>query len=202
MAWVGTWAQKLSLASLAGEGGVGGWILTCFTSFPDAAPKGEAGEGPPAAEKDPGPPDPQKDPGPPDPEKDASPPNPEKELGPPEPKKEPDSLHSTKDTEVPAPEKGDGVLAQPSTSSQGPEGEGSLQGEPAQGSAGQPAALPEETATAEASVKEPEAEQGTPGSQDPGEATVHKKVAEGQAVSKKGTPAFLHSPSCPAAISR
>ena len=89
-----------------------------------------------------------------------------------------------------------------SASSQGPEGEGGLQGEPAEGSAGQPAALPQETATAEASVKKPEAEQGTPGSQDPGEAKEQKKVAEGQAPSKKGSPAFLHSPSCPAAISR
>ena len=85
---------------------------------------------------------------------------------------------------------------------QGPEGEGGLQGEPAEGSAGQPAALPQETATAEASVKKPEAEQGTPGSQDPGEAKEQKKVAEGQAPSKKGSPAFMHSPSCPAAISR
>lgn len=174
----------------------------CFTSFADAAPKGAAGEGPPAAEKDPGPPDPQKDPGPPDPEKDAGPPNPEKELGPPDPKKEPDPLNSTKDTEAPAPEKGDGASAQPSTTSQGPEGEGGLQGEPAEGSAGQLAALPQETATAKADVKKPEAEQETPGSQDPGEGNLHKKVAEGQAASKKGTPAFLHSPSCPAAISR
>uniref|UniRef100_A0A8C0AEI1 Myosin light chain kinase 2, skeletal/cardiac muscle n=1 Tax=Bos mutus grunniens TaxID=30521 RepID=A0A8C0AEI1_BOSMU len=147
------------------------------SSSTDTAPKAAAGEGPPAAEKDPGPLDPQKDPGPPDP---------------------PDS---TKDTEAPAPEKGDGASAQPSASSQGPEGEGGLQGEPAEGSAGQPAALPQETATAEASVKKPEAEQGTPGSQDPGEAKEQKKVAEGQAPSKKGSPAFLHSPSCPAAIS-
>nr|XP_005887972.1 PREDICTED: myosin light chain kinase 2, skeletal/cardiac muscle isoform X2 [Bos mutus] len=146
------------------------------SSSTDTAPKAAAGEGPPAAEKDPGPLDPQKDPGPPDPEKDA-------------------------DTEAPAPEKGDGASAQPSASSQGPEGEGGLQGEPAEGSAGQPAALPQETATAEASVKKPEAEQGTPGSQDPGEAKEQKKVAEGQAPSKKGSPAFLHSPSCPAAIS-
>ena len=174
----------------------------CFTSFADAAPKGAAGEGPPAAEKDPGPPDPQKDPGPPDPEKDAGPPNPEKELGPPDPKKEPDPLNSTKDTEAPAPEKGDGASAQASTTSQGPEGEGGLQGEPAEGSAGQLAALPQETATTKADVKKPEAEQKTPGSQDPGEGNLHKKVAEGQAASKKGAPAFLHSPSCPAAISR
>lgn len=86
-------------------------------------------------------------------EKDAGPPNPEKELGPPDPKRRPDPLNSTKDTEAPAPEKGDGASAQPSTTSQGPEGEGGLQGEPAEGSAGQLAALPQETATAKADVK-------------------------------------------------
>lgn len=47
MAWVGTWAQNLSLASLAG-GGRGRRVDPdwCFTSFADAAPKGAAGEGP------------------------------------------------------------------------------------------------------------------------------------------------------------
>uniref|UniRef100_A0A8D1NQS0 Protein kinase domain-containing protein n=1 Tax=Sus scrofa TaxID=9823 RepID=A0A8D1NQS0_PIG len=158
-------------------------------------------EGPPAAEKDPAPPDPETDPGPPDSEKAPDLPKPEKEHGPPEPEKEPDQLTLKKDAEALAPEKGDGASAQASSSGQGPEGEGSLGGGAAEGSAGQPAALPQETATAEASVKKPEAEQGTPGSQDPGESKVHKKAAEGQAAARRGSPAFLHSPSCPAAIS-
>ncbi|XP_057559853.1 myosin light chain kinase 2, skeletal/cardiac muscle isoform X2 [Hippopotamus amphibius kiboko] len=167
----------------------------------DKAPKDAAGEGPSAAEKDPGPPDPEKDPDPPNPEKELGPPNPEKELGPPDPEKEPDPLTLKKDAEAPAPEKGDGALAQSSASSQGPKGEADLGGGPAEGSAGQPAALPQETATADASVKKPEAEQGTPGSQDLGGPKVHKKAAEGQAAARRGSPAFLHSPSCPAAIS-
>uniref|UniRef100_A0A8D0PUG0 Myosin light chain kinase 2, skeletal/cardiac muscle n=1 Tax=Sus scrofa TaxID=9823 RepID=A0A8D0PUG0_PIG len=158
-------------------------------------------EGPPAAEKDPAPPDPETDPGPPDSEKAPDLPKPEKEHGPPEPEKEPDQLTLKKDAEALAPEKGDGASAQASSSGQGPEGEGSLGGGAAEGSAGQPAALPQETATAEASVKKPEAEQGTPGSQDPGESKVPKKAAEGQAAARRGSPAFLHSPSCPAAIS-
>nr|XP_031289867.1 myosin light chain kinase 2, skeletal/cardiac muscle isoform X1 [Camelus dromedarius]XP_031289868.1 myosin light chain kinase 2, skeletal/cardiac muscle isoform X1 [Camelus dromedarius] len=186
----------------------------------DKAPKGAAGEGPLAAEKDPGPPDPEKDPGPLDPQKELGPPNPEKELGPsnpekklgppdpekdpgpPDPEREPVPLTLKTDAEVPAPEKGDGALAPPSSGSQGPEGEGNLGGGPAEGSAGQPAALPQETATAKASVKKPDAEQGAPGSQDPGEPKAHKKVAEGQSAARRGSPAFLHSPSCPAALSR
>ncbi|KAJ8794317.1 hypothetical protein J1605_003274 [Eschrichtius robustus] len=158
----------------------------------DKAPKGAADEGPPAAEKDPGPPDPEKDP---------DPPNPEKEIGPPDPKEEPHLLTLKKDAEALAAEKGGGTLAQPSTSSQDPKGEGHLGGGPAEGSAGQPAALPQETATAEVSVKKPEAKQGTPGSQDIGEPKLQKNAAEGQAATKRSPPAFLHSPSCPAAIS-
>nr|XP_030686451.1 LOW QUALITY PROTEIN: myosin light chain kinase 2, skeletal/cardiac muscle [Globicephala melas] len=158
----------------------------------DKAPKGAAGEGPPAAEKDPDPPNPEKELGPPDPEK---------EIGPPDPKEEPHPPTMKKDAEAPAPEKGDSALAQPSTSSQDPKGEGHGVGGPAEGSAGQPAALPQETATAEVSVKKPETKQGTPGSQDLGEPKLHKKAAEGQAAARRGSPAFLHSPSCPAAIS-
>lgn len=165
----------------------------CFTSFADKAPKGAAGEGPPAAEKDPDPLNPEKELGPLDPEK---------EIGPPDPKEEPHPPTMKKDAEAPAPEKGGSALAQPSTSSQDPKGEGHLGGGPAEGSAGQPAALPQETATAEVSVKKPEAKQGTPGSQDLGEPKLHKKAAEGQAAARRGSPAFLHSPSCPAAISR
>uniref|UniRef100_A0A8C3WBM6 Myosin light chain kinase 2, skeletal/cardiac muscle n=1 Tax=Catagonus wagneri TaxID=51154 RepID=A0A8C3WBM6_9CETA len=124
-----------------------------------------------------------------------------KECGPPDPEKEPDQPTLKKDAEALAPEKGDGASAQASSSGQGPEGEGNLGGGPAEGSAGQPAALPQETATAKASVKKPEAEQGSPRSRDPGESKVHKTAAEGQAAARRGSPAFLHSPSCPAAIS-
>nr|XP_012310646.1 myosin light chain kinase 2, skeletal/cardiac muscle [Aotus nancymaae] len=140
----------------------------------DKAPKGPASEEPLAARKDPGPPDPKKPPGPPTLKKDAK---------------------------APAPEKGGGTLAQPSASSQGPEGEGDRGGGPTEGSAGLPAALPQQTATAEANVKKPKAEQGASGSQDPGEPRVGKKAAEGQAAARRGSPAFLHSPSCPAIIS-
>uniref|UniRef100_A0A8D2ANX4 Myosin light chain kinase 2, skeletal/cardiac muscle n=1 Tax=Sciurus vulgaris TaxID=55149 RepID=A0A8D2ANX4_SCIVU len=139
----------------------------------DKAPTGAAGEGPPAAEKDPGPPDPKKDPAPSTPKE---------------------------DTKAPAPEKAGGVPAQPSPSSQGPQGEGDGGGGPAEGSAGQPAALPQQTATAEAGVKKPSAEQGPSGSQGPGEPKTGKKAAEGQAAARKGSPAFLHSPSCPAIL--
>ncbi|KAM5218595.1 LOW QUALITY PROTEIN: myosin light chain kinase 2, skeletal/cardiac muscle [Hipposideros larvatus] len=184
------------------------------------APKGAIGEGPPAAEKDPGPPDPKKDPGPPEPEKEPGPPEPKKDPGPPDPKKEPgppkpkeknlappDSKKESrpptlkKGAKVPAPEKGDGALAQPSTSSQGPEGESDLGEGPAEGSAGQQAALPQETATAEASFKEPNAEQRASGSQELGEPKAQKKAAEGQEEARRGSPAFMHSPSCPAVIS-
>uniref|UniRef100_A0A667HJL8 Myosin light chain kinase 2, skeletal/cardiac muscle n=2 Tax=Lynx TaxID=13124 RepID=A0A667HJL8_LYNCA len=177
----------------------------------DKAPKGTAGEGPPATEKEPGPPDPKKGPGPPDgkkepgpsnPKEETSPPDAKKKPGPPDPKKEPVPPTLKKDAKADALEKGDGSPAQPSTSSQGPEGEGDLGGGPAEGSAGQAAALPQQTATAEASVKKPKAKQETSGSQGPGEPKVHKKAAEGQAGARRGSPAFLHSPSCPAIISR
>nr|XP_054397746.1 myosin light chain kinase 2, skeletal/cardiac muscle isoform X3 [Pongo abelii] len=140
----------------------------------DKAPKGPAGERPLGAGKDPGPPDPKKAPGPPTLKKDAK---------------------------APASEKGVGTLAQPSTSSQGPKGEGDRGGGPAEGSAGPPAALPQQTATPETSVKKPKAEQGASGSQDPEKPRVGKKAAEGQAAARRGSPAFLHSPSCPAIIS-
>ncbi|XP_037377097.1 myosin light chain kinase 2, skeletal/cardiac muscle [Talpa occidentalis] len=149
----------------------------------DKSSKGAAGEGPLAAEKDLGPPDPKK-------ETESS-----------NKKKEPDSAPLKKDARGPGPEKGDSALAQPSTSSQDPEGAGGLGGGPAEGSAGQPAALPQQTATAEASVKRPPAEQGPSGSQDPREPKVHRMEAKGQEAARRGSPAFLHSPSCPAIIS-
>ncbi|XP_039093717.1 myosin light chain kinase 2, skeletal/cardiac muscle [Hyaena hyaena] len=141
----------------------------------DEAPKGIAGEGPPAAEKEPGPPDPKKGPDPPTLKEDAR----------------ADAL-----------KKGDDALAQPSAGSGGPEGEGDLGGGPAEGGAGQPADLPQQTVTAEASVKNPSAKQETSGSQGPGEPKGHKKATEGQAGARRSSPAFLHSPSCPAIISR
>ncbi|XP_036100727.1 myosin light chain kinase 2, skeletal/cardiac muscle [Molossus molossus] len=174
------------------------------SSSTDKAPKSEAGEGAQAAEKDPGPPDPNKDtePGPPEPNKEPGPPDPKKEPGPPDPKKESGSPTLKKGAKAPAPEKGDGALAQPSTSSQDLEGEGDLGGRPAEGSAGQPAALPQQTQTAEASVKKPnDDDQKASGSQDPGEPKERKKAAEGQEAARRGSLAFLHSPSCPAVIS-
>uniref|UniRef100_A0A452SE02 Myosin light chain kinase 2, skeletal/cardiac muscle n=1 Tax=Ursus americanus TaxID=9643 RepID=A0A452SE02_URSAM len=159
----------------------------------DKAPKGPAGEGPPAAGKESGPPDPKKGPRPPDGKK---------EPGTPDGKKEPDPPTLKKDDKAAALKKEDGALAQPSTSSQAPEGEGHSGGGPAEGSAGQPAALPQQTATAEASVEKPDAKQEASGSQGPGEPRVHKKAAEGQAGGRRASPAFLHSPSCPAVISR
>nr|XP_003411686.1 LOW QUALITY PROTEIN: myosin light chain kinase 2, skeletal/cardiac muscle [Loxodonta africana] len=149
----------------------------------DKAPKSAADKGPPAAEKEPGPPDPKKNPSSPDPEKEPDPPN------------------LKKDDKATTSEKGDGALVQPSTSSQDPEGEWGLGGGPAEGSAGQLADLPQPTATTETSAKKPMAEQGTSGSQDPGEPKVAKKAAENLASVRRGSPAFLHSPSCPASIS-
>ncbi|CAD7669517.1 unnamed protein product [Nyctereutes procyonoides] len=178
----------------------------------DKAPNGTAGEGPLATEKESGPPDPKKGPGPPDgkkepgpsdPKEEPGPPDAKKEPGTPQPKKEPDPPTVQKDAKVAALKKEDGALAQPSTSSQGPEGKGDMGGGPAEGGVGQPAALPQETATAEASVKKPSAKQEeTSGSQGPPEPKAHKKAAEGQAGVRRGSPAFLHSPSCPAIISR
>ncbi|KAM5177354.1 myosin light chain kinase 2, skeletal/cardiac muscle isoform 1-T1 [Callospermophilus lateralis] len=140
----------------------------------EEAPTGAAGEGPPAAEKDPGPPDPKKD---------------------------PDPCPPKGDTKALTPEKGDGAPTQPSAGSQGPGEEGDGGGGPAEGSAGQPAALPQQTETAEASVKKSREEQGPSGSQGPEEPKMGKKAAEGQAAARRGSPAFLHSPSCPAVIS-
>ncbi|XP_062059985.1 myosin light chain kinase 2, skeletal/cardiac muscle [Lepus europaeus] len=149
----------------------------------DEAPEGAAGEESSAVEKDPAPPDPEKGPGPSD------------------TKEDPDPSTPKKDANTPAPEEGDVAPAQPSAGgSQGPAGEGSQGEAPAEGSAGQPAALPQQTATAEASEKKPEAEKGPSGHEDPGEPKVGKKVAEGQAATRRGSPAFLHSPSCPAII--
>ncbi|XP_077016148.1 myosin light chain kinase 2, skeletal/cardiac muscle [Tamandua tetradactyla] len=157
----------------------------------DKVPKGAAGVGSPAAEEDPGSPDSKKNPGPPDPKEDP---------GPPDPKKEPDPPTLKKDVEAPVPEKVGGVLAQPLTSGQDPEGEGDLGGGPAEGSAGQPVALPQSTTTTEANVKKPKTKQGSSGSQEPGEPKVGKKAVDGQAATRRGSPAFLHSPSCPAII--
>uniref|UniRef100_M3Z2H4 Myosin light chain kinase 2, skeletal/cardiac muscle n=2 Tax=Mustela putorius furo TaxID=9669 RepID=M3Z2H4_MUSPF len=172
----------------------------------DETPKGTAGEGPPATEKESGPPDPKKGPGPPDekketgtsdPKGEAGPPDAKKEPGTPHPKKEPDPPTTKKDDKAAALKKEDGAVGQPSSSSPGPEGEGNLGAGPAEGSAGQPAALPQQTATAEASVEKPDAKQ-----EGPREPKVHKKAVEGQAGARRGSPAFLHSPSCPAVISR
>ncbi|XP_047602501.1 myosin light chain kinase 2, skeletal/cardiac muscle [Lutra lutra] len=172
----------------------------------DETPKGTAGEGPPATEKESGPPDPKKGPGPPDEKKEPSASDPKGEAGPPDAKKEPGTPHPKKEPDPPTPKKNDkaaalkkedGAVGQPSSSSPSPEGEGNLGAGPAEGSAGQPAALPQQTATAEASVKKPDAKQ-----EGPGEPKVHKKAVEGQAGARRGSPAFLHSPSCPAVISR
>ncbi|XP_032206938.1 myosin light chain kinase 2, skeletal/cardiac muscle [Mustela erminea] len=172
----------------------------------DETPKGTAGEGPPATEKESGPPDPKKGPGPPDekketgasdPKGEAGPPDAKKEPGTPHPKKEPAPPTTKKDDKAAALKKEDGAVGQPSSSSPGPEGEGNLGAGPAEGSAGQPAALPQQTATAEASVEKPDAKQ-----EGPGEPKVHKKAVEGQAGARRGSPAFLHSPSCPAVVSR
>uniref|UniRef100_F6ZNH5 Myosin light chain kinase 2, skeletal/cardiac muscle n=1 Tax=Equus caballus TaxID=9796 RepID=F6ZNH5_HORSE len=174
------------------------------------APEGKKEPGAPHAKKEPGASDAKKEPGAPEGKKEPGAPEGKKEPGAPEAKKEPgssdakkesDPLHMKKDAKAPPLAKGDGAPAQPSPSSQGPEGEGDLGGGPAEGSAGQPAALPQQTATAEAGVRKPSAEQGTSGSQNPAESKVHKKEAEGQTAARRGSPAFLHSPSCPAAIS-
>ncbi|EPQ16171.1 Myosin light chain kinase 2, skeletal/cardiac muscle [Myotis brandtii] len=132
--------------------------------------------------------DPKKEPGPPEPKKDSGPIDPKKASGP---------LTMKKGAKAPAPEKGKGGLAQPSASSQGPEREGDL------GSVGQPAALPQQTQTAEASVKKPSDgdHQESSGNQDPGETKERKEAIESQAAARRGSPAFLHCPSCPAAIS-
>ncbi|XP_036899711.1 myosin light chain kinase 2, skeletal/cardiac muscle [Sturnira hondurensis] len=158
------------------------------SSSTDKAPQHATGEGPPAMEKDPGPPDPKKEPGPPDPKKEPEPGLPTLKEG----------------DKVPASEKGDDAPAHPSTGSQGPEGEGGLGECPAEGSVGQPAALPQQTQTPEvvAGVKKPSKDdnQGTSGSQDPREPKAGKKATEDQAEARRGSPAFSHSPSCPAVL--
>nr|KAF6330521.1 myosin light chain kinase 2 [Myotis myotis] len=160
-----------------------------------AEPKKESG--PPDPNKDSGPIDPKKESGSIDPKKESGPIDPKKDSGPIDPKKDSGPLTMKKGAKAPAPEKGKGGLAQPSASSQGPEGEGAL------GSVGQPAALPQQTQTAEASVKKPSDDnhQESSGNQDPGEAKERKKAIESQAAARRGSPAFLHCPSCPAAIS-
>ncbi|KAM8774826.1 myosin light chain kinase 2, skeletal/cardiac muscle [Rhynchonycteris naso] len=188
-----------------------------------APPRPEEDSPPPGPEKDSAPPHPEKELAPPGPEKDSAPPHPEKELAPPGPEKElapprpeedsappgpegePGSLTLQKGDKPSAPERGAGALAQPSASNQGPEGEDALGGGPAEGSAGQPAALPQQTRTAEASVKQREddgdGESSGSGSQDARAPKAGEEVAEGQAAARRASPAFLHSPSCPAAIS-
>ncbi|XP_006881484.1 PREDICTED: myosin light chain kinase 2, skeletal/cardiac muscle [Elephantulus edwardii] len=167
--------------------------------------KVEKGPGPPNAEKDPGPSKAEKSPGPLNAEKDLGPPNTEKgsqqNSGPPDPKKESDSSNLKKHAQTPTLERGDGTLAQPLASSQGPEKEGGLGKGPAEGSTGQAASLPQQTATTEASTPKPTSEQVTPGSQEPGEPKAPKTAAEGLTAARRGSPAFLHSPSCPAIIS-
>ncbi|XP_042550673.1 myosin light chain kinase 2, skeletal/cardiac muscle [Dipodomys spectabilis] len=151
----------------------------------DKASNGAAGEGPPVIEKG------------------LSPPDTEKGL-----KKDPDPSSLKEEAKTPAPEKGDGALPVPPPSSQGPEEVGSgdeggdpAEGRAAEGRAGPPAALPQGTSTAQASSKKPDAEQGPSGCQDPREPKMSKKETESQAAVRRGSPAFLHSPSCPAAIS-
>ncbi|KAK7807417.1 hypothetical protein U0070_025049 [Myodes glareolus] len=166
----------------------------------------------PGTEKDLGPPNTKKDPGT---EKDLGPPNTkkdpgtEKDLGPlstqkgpgtPHPKKGPDPPSLKKDAKAPAPEK-KGDPAPASASSQGPSGEGNEDGGPAAGNVGPPAALPQPSATPEASVQNQDAKQALSGNQGPGEPKAGKKAAECREAGRRGSPAFLHSPSCPAVIS-
>ncbi|XP_066240202.1 myosin light chain kinase 2, skeletal/cardiac muscle [Saccopteryx leptura] len=170
-----------------------------------APPGPEKEPAPPGPEKEPAPPGSEKEPAPPGPEKEPAPPGPEKEPAPPGPEGEPGSLTLQKGDKVSTPERGAGVLAQPSASSQGLEGEDASGGGPAEGSAGQPAALPQQTRTAEASVRQPEddgyQETSGSGSQGARAPQAGEKAAQGQAAARRPSPAFLHSPSCPAAIS-
>ncbi|XP_055977527.1 myosin light chain kinase 2, skeletal/cardiac muscle-like [Sorex fumeus] len=117
-----------------------------------------------------------------EPKKESSPPEAKKESGPPEPKKEPDPNTSKKDAQTPNLKRGAPGLAQPSGGSKDPSAE------PAEGSAGQPAALPQQTSTPTAAA------------QGPGEPSARKKEA-GAHAARRGSPAFLHSPSCPAIVS-
>ncbi|XP_059115664.1 myosin light chain kinase 2, skeletal/cardiac muscle isoform X1 [Peromyscus eremicus] len=159
----------------------------------EQTPIGAAGDGPPASEKDPSPPATEKD-------LDLGPPNTKKGPGTPDPQKGPDPPSLKKDTKASAPEK-KGDPAPASASSQGPSGEGDRGGGPAEGSVGPPAALPQPTATAEASAQNQDAKQAPSDNQGPGEPKAAKKAAECREAGRRGSPAFLHSPSCPAIIS-
>ncbi|XP_049635463.1 myosin light chain kinase 2, skeletal/cardiac muscle, partial [Suncus etruscus] len=110
-------------------------------------------------------------------------PEPKTESGGPEPKKESDPNILKKDAQTPGLEKGASV------SSQGAQGTEDMSGAAAEGSTGQPAALPQQTTTATAAV------------QDLGEPRAKKKEVEAHAAARRGSPAFLHSPSCPAILS-
>ncbi|XP_021012269.1 myosin light chain kinase 2, skeletal/cardiac muscle isoform X1 [Mus caroli] len=158
----------------------------------EQTPKAAAGDGPPASEKEPSAPATEKDP---------SPPNAKKDPGALDPKNNPDPPSLKKDpAKTPGPEK-KGDLAPASASSQGPSGKGDGGGGPAEGSEGPPAALPLPTATAEASIQKLDPTQAPSGNQGSGEAKAGKKAAECREAGRRGSPAFLHSPSCPAIIS-
>lgn len=161
-------------------------------SFAEQTPKATAGDGPPASEKEPSAPATEKDLSPPNSKKDPGVPDPKKNADPPSLKKDP--------SKAPGPEK-KGDPAPASTSSQGPSGEGDGGGGPAEGSEGPPAALPQPTATAEASIQKLDPTQAPSGNQGSGEAKAGKKAAECREAGRRGSPAFLHSPSCPAIIS-
>ncbi|KAL1786075.1 myosin light chain kinase 2, skeletal/cardiac muscle [Sigmodon hispidus] len=143
------------------------------------------------AEKDLSTPNTKKDP---DAEKDLGSPNTKKDSGTQDPKKGPDSPSLEKDAKVPVPAPASGSI-------QGPSGEGGGGGGPAEGSVGPPAALPQPTTTAEASIQNSDAKQAPLGNQGPVEPKVSKKAAERREAGRRGSPAFLHSPSCPAILS-
>nr|XP_004668127.2 myosin light chain kinase 2, skeletal/cardiac muscle [Jaculus jaculus] len=140
----------------------------------EQAPKGATDEGPPAAA--------------------------EEASGPSDLQKDPDPSSPKKDAETSAPDK-EGAPAPPSACSQDPSGEGNGDGVPAEGSAGPSAALPQPTATAEVSVQKPDASQAPSDSRGPGEPKVGKTAANVPEAGRRASPAFLHSPSCPASIS-
>ncbi|XP_008827611.1 myosin light chain kinase 2, skeletal/cardiac muscle [Nannospalax galili] len=148
----------------------------------EQTPTGITGDGSPVSEKDPRPPVTEKDPGALDPKKDT----------------DPSSLK--KDAKASAPER-EGAPTLTSTNSQGTSGEDDRGGGPAESSAGPPAALPQPTTTAEASIQKPDAQKTPAGSQVSPEPMVGKKSAEAHEAGRRGSPAFLHSPSCPAIIS-
>ncbi|XP_032758301.1 myosin light chain kinase 2, skeletal/cardiac muscle isoform X2 [Rattus rattus] len=142
----------------------------------------------------------EKEPSLPDTEKDLGPTNAKKDPGAPDPKKNPDPPSLKKTPEAPGPEK-KGDSAPASASNQGPSGEGDEGGGPAEGGTGPPAVLPQPTATADASIQKLDATQAPSGNQQSGEAKAGKKAAECREAGRRGSPAFLHSPSCPAIIS-